>query len=116
MRVSSLCPLRPGLVLRLALVLPLAGLISACQTDGGLQGLFAPSAGAEASAKDGTPAISQQVSLAFYLPFYDQGDHLESLVKDSRFEDAAQLYAEQREFFTRSEDAAKHAPALRHRP
>ena len=113
MRVSSLCPLRPGLVLRLALVLPLAGLISACQTDGGLQGLFAPSASAEASAKDGTPAISQQVSLAFYLPFYDQGDHLASLIKDSRFEDAARLFEEQRAYFTQAEAAAKHSPALR---
>lgn len=105
MRASSLYPLRPDLVLRLALMLPLAGALPACQT--------VPGGDAHAPPQDGTQTPSTRVSLAFYLPFYTQGDHFEALVKEGRFEDAARLFEEQRAYFIQPEAAAKHSPALR---
>ncbi|MCC7015912.1 MAG: trypsin-like peptidase domain-containing protein [Rhodospirillales bacterium] len=100
-------------VLRLALMMPLAGALPACQEAGNLQDIFSPTVSQSQTQSEATPSKPPRISQAFYLPFYDQGDHLASLVKDSRFEDAARLYDEQREYFAQPEAAAKHTPLLR---
>lgn len=74
---------------------------AACQTDGTVSDFSS------------SGAASSRISQALYLPFYDQGDHFASLVRESRFDDAAKLYDEQREYFRQPESASKHVALLR---
>ncbi len=115
MHDSPFHPRIPALVVRIALALFLVGLLPSCQTDGTLQGLISPAppgGGVQGQSPDEPKTSARRISQDFYLPFYDQGDHLETLVKESRFDDAARLHSEQREFFGRAEAMAKHAGAL----
>ena len=84
--------------LSLCLALGLAG----CQTNG-LGTSFDETGGEAASAGD-------RVSFAFYLPFYDQGAHMKSLVEKQEYANAAKLFAEQRPYF--NADQGKHGPIL----
>jgi len=79
--------------------------ISACQTTGNL------------STSDGDETTSEfsesdRVSQAFYTPFYDQGDHIKSLVEKTEFDSAAKLYSEQSTFFSNPEKRKKYLPVL----
>jgi len=66
----------------------LAG-VTGCQTQGGSKpGSSAPQSAAE-----------KRISQDFYLPFYDQADHLKSLMDDNNLTDADRLYVEQKAFF-----------------
>ncbi len=76
--------------------LAIALFIGACQTTGNLE---TPD-GAETTSES---AEQDRVSQAFYSPFYDQGDHLKSLVDKTEFDNAAKLYNEQSAFFTNAE-------------
>ncbi|MBM3951976.1 MAG: trypsin-like serine protease [Rhodospirillales bacterium] len=99
--------MRPLRVLRSHFfVLATMAATAACQTDGSFPNFSSSSS----SFSSPTPT---RVSQAVYLPFYDQGDHLASLVQESRFEDAVRLYDEQREYFRQPEAAVKHATLLR---
>ena len=57
------------------------------------------------STSEVTAEGEKRISWGMYTPFYDQGDHLKSLVTEDReFDDAAKLYLEQKEYFTANRD------------
>ncbi len=63
------------------------------------------------STSEVTGEAENRISWGMYTPFYDQGDHLISLVTEDReFDDAAKLYLEQKEYFTANRD--KHRETL----
>lgn len=93
-------------VARSLLLTLLTAFLAACQTDG--SGVIG-----SADAPSNTAASRPRVSQQFYLAFYTQGDHLASLVADGKFDDAATLYAEQKEFFADPENRKAHSPALK---
>jgi len=69
-------------------------LVSGCQTQGGSS--WDPSSPQQASTESTGP---KRISQEFYLPFYDQTDHLKSLIDENKTEDADRLYVEQKVFF-----------------
>ena len=68
--------------------------VSGCQTQGASS--WDPSSPQQANTEDTGP---QRISQEFYLPFYDQTDHLKSLIDENKTEDADRLYVEQKAFF-----------------
>lgn len=52
------------------------------------------------------------MSQQFYSPFYDQADHLKSLVEKEQFSDASKLYQEQSAFFGKTENRTKYGSLL----
>lgn len=79
--------------------------LAGCQTDG--QNLVTDSQQALASSESSSAAPADQsqkrVSWEFYTPLYDQGDHLKTLVtEDKKFDNAATLYLEQKQFFNQN--------------
>lgn len=85
-------------------------LTAACQHDG--QGNLVLSG----TATPGTTAPGNQaperISKDFYFPFYDQGDHLKSLVQEGNVDAAARLYGEQKAFFADEENKKKYGETL----
>ncbi|MBL6959213.1 MAG: hypothetical protein ISR52_09540, partial [Rhodospirillales bacterium] len=81
-------------------------ILTACQTPGSLGGFGGT--GDTAASADQAPADGR-VSKSYNL-FSDQGDHLKELVKAGNFEDAAKLYGEQSDYFTKNR--AKQHPLL----
>ena len=80
----------------------LALLNAACQTTGSL----------DVSGETEGTADSGRISRSSYSLFYDQGDHLASLIEEDKFDDAAQLYGEQHAFFSQEEKRKKLHPVL----
>ena len=65
--------------------------------------------GSESAETGGEP--ENRVSMTIYTPFYNQGDHLHDLLtEDKILDDAAQLYLEQKEYFSAKRD--KHLETL----
>jgi serine protease Do len=84
--------MRPAFCGLFAAALLLAGsALTACQTDGG--------GGAVVDAGQ-----AGRVSKDFYTPFFDQGDHLKDLVAAGNFNAAAQLFAEQQDYFAKKRE------------
>ena len=81
-------------------------ILTACQTPGSLGGFGGT--GDTAASADQAPADGR-VSKSYNL-FSDQGDHLADLVKAGNFEDAAKLFGEQSDYFTKNR--AKQRPLL----
>lgn len=83
--------------LSVAAILIVAVGLTACQTDGG-----------------GGPVVeagqATRVSKDFYTPFFDQGDHLKDLAANGKFDAAAQLFAEQQDYFAKKR--AEHRETL----
>jgi hypothetical protein len=72
--------------------------LTGCQTSD-LGELLLKGRTASDSESGGPP--ENRVSWALYTPFYNQGDHLHSLLtEDNNLDDAAQLYIEQKEYFS----------------
>lgn len=93
-------------VIFLVLALVLAG----CQTTDFGQ-LINPGGDTETASLPAGAEAEKRISLPFYTPFYDEGDHLKELIaKDKKFNDAGTLYLEQKEFF--AANRAKHQPLL----
>ncbi|MBE0530621.1 MAG: serine protease [Rhodospirillales bacterium] len=90
--------MRPAFCGLFAAALLLAGsVLTACQTDGG--------GGAVVDADQ-----AARVSKDFYTPFFDQGDHLKDLAAVGNFNAAAQLFAEQQDYFAKKR--AEHRETL----
>lgn len=82
--------------------------LTGCQTSD-LGELLLKGRTASDSESGGPP--ENRVSWALYTPFYNQGDHLHSLLtEDNNLDDAAQLYIEQKEYFSVKRD--KHQETL----
>ena len=85
--------------------------LAGCQTtDLGELLIKGPAAsGSETAGTGGEP--ENRVSWALYTPFYNQGDHLHGLLtEDKNLDDAAQLYIEQKEYFSAKRD--KHRETI----
>lgn len=72
-------------------------LLAACQTTTG----GGPGPATQAG------AAPNRVSWTLYTPFYDQADHLAKLVGEGAYDDAAKLYAEQKDYFAARRDKAR---------
>jgi len=89
--------MKTGLHIRTLLISVALGIsVSACQTPSGTTW--------NSSGQPQTTASSpeQRVSQEFYLPFYDQNDHLKSLIEENNLTDADRLYVEQKPFFSQN--------------
>jgi serine protease Do len=86
-----------------------AVLTAACQLDS--QGNLVLTSPGTPGAASGEQA-PERISKDFYLPFYDQGDHLKSLVDEGNVDAAARLYGEQKAFFAEEENKKKYGEVL----
>lgn len=85
----------------------LSCVIAGCQTTG-----TGVSSGDEPGQATVNVPNGGRVSLESYNLFYDQGDHLNELISQRKFGEAAKLYIEQKAYFTDKEKQAQYAPAL----
>ena len=101
---------KPGIrgVLLVASGIAALSVLVACETtDFAVEG----DGGDGVSTSEVTGEAENRISWGMYTPFYDQGDHLKSLVTEDReFDNAAKLYLEQKEYFTANRD--KHRETL----
>lgn len=88
-----------------ALLVAMALTLAACQTPGQTPGAGKVSGSVDSpnpvdtGAESSGPAKKARVSKEFYSVFFGRPDHLKDLIKAGKFAEAAQLYAEQKDYF-----------------